>query len=157
MKLGTLALAAVFFLPACATGPVLPPGSACVVNVPRAPFYKYGPAQSFGADMMLEHGTQVSVIERSMGYVRVMTQNGFTGYVSGDHLDPLPPATPKKEPERVVTNRKLPRVFSAPVKRSNVAPTPGDPLFDMNDVPLPVQDEPKPAAPPPATAPPPTN
>jgi len=132
---------------------VIPPGTICVVSVPRAPLFKYGPAQSFGADLQLDYGTRVSMIERSMGYCRVMTEHGITGYIADDQIDPLPPEPKPKEPPRVVTNRKLPRVFSAPVKRSNVAPVPGDPLFDMSDVPLPTHDEPatitKPASEPP--------
>jgi hypothetical protein len=66
----------------------------------------------------------------------------LTGYVSTDDLKPLPPEPKPKEKERVVTNRKLPRLFSAPVKRSDVKPTPGEPLFDINDVPLPMSDTP---------------
>lgn len=137
-----MALTAAFLVGCTTPRAVIPPGTICVVNVPRAPLFKYGPAQSFGADLQLDYGTRVSMIERSMGYCRVMTQHGITGYIADDQIDPLPPEPKPKQPERVVTNRKLPRVFSAPVKRSNVAPVPGDPLFDMNDVPLPVRDEP---------------
>lgn len=130
------------FLTACAgPGPVIPPGTACIINTPRAPFYKYGPAQSFGADLLLSYGTRVTMLERSLGFSRVMGEHGITGYVASDQLEPLLPE-PKAPDQRIVTNRKLPRIFSGPIKRSNVAPTPGDPLFDVNDVPLPMRDEP---------------
>jgi hypothetical protein len=124
---------------ACANGPHVPPGTSCEVTSPRAPFYKYGPAQTFGADDMLEHGTRVTLVQRSMGFSRVMLASGVTGYISNDDINPLAPE-PSAKPGSTVTNRKLERVFTAPVKRSNVKPTPGDPLFDVNDVPLPMKD-----------------
>jgi hypothetical protein len=84
------------------------------------------------------------MVERDFGFSRVMLTNGVTGYVGTEDLRPIPPEPkPKEQPkQRVVTNRKLPRLFSAPVKRSNVESTPGDPLFDINDVPLPMSDNP---------------
>lgn len=85
------------------------------------------------------------MLERSVGFSRVMGEHGISGYVASDQLEPLPPE-PKVPDQRIVTNRKLPRVFSGPIKRSNVAPTPGDPLFDVNDVPLPIHDD-SPASP----------
>jgi hypothetical protein len=130
------------FLGACAApGPVIPPGTVCVINAPRAPFYKYGPAQSFGADFLLPYGTRVTMIQRSVGFSQVMGEHGISGYVASDQLEAVPPE-PKVRDQRLVTNRKLPRMFSGAIKRSNVAPTPGDPLFDVNDVPLPIHEEP---------------
>lgn len=140
------ALALAGLLAACANKVQMPPGTVFEVQSSRAPFYKYGPAQTFGADEALPQGTRVTLVQREMGFSRVMLANGVTGYVSTDDLAvvaPEPKATPSP---RVVTNRKLPRLFSAPVKRSNVQPTPGEPLFDINDVPLPMSDTPpKPA------------
>ena len=135
-------------LVACASGPQIPPGSSCEVTASRAPFYKYGPAQSFGADDMLAAGTRLTLIQRSMGFSRVMLASGVTGYVSNDDISAVAPEVPPA-PGSVVTNRKLDPLFTAPSKsgkpkRSNVQPTPGDPLFDVNDVPLPVKEEPKP-------------
>lgn len=132
----------------CAGGPQIPPGSSCEVSALRAPFYKYGPAQAFGADDMLASGTRVTLIQRSMGFSRVMLASGVTGYISNDDLSPVAPEAPV-DPASVVTNRKLEPMFTAPsksakVKRSNVQPTPGDPLFDVSDVPLPMKEEPKP-------------
>jgi len=132
-------------LTGCATGPVLPPGAAVEVSSARAPFYKYGPAQTFGADDMLPQGTRLTLLQRSMGFSRVMQLNGQTGYIANEDISPVAPE-PKPKPGTVVTNRKLDRLFgpSAPTKRSNVRPTPGDPLFDVNDVPLPMKEEPAP-------------
>jgi hypothetical protein len=82
------------------------------------------------------------MVERDFGFSRVTQVNGVTGYVASDELKPIPPEPAAKPNERVVTNRKLPRLFSAPVKRSDVRPTPSEPLFDINDVPLPMSDAP---------------
>jgi hypothetical protein len=82
------------------------------------------------------------MVERDFGFSRVLLANGVTGYVATDELKPLQPEPEPKPKERIVTNRKLPRLFSAPVKRSDVQSTPGDPLFDINDVPLPMSDNP---------------
>jgi hypothetical protein len=82
------------------------------------------------------------MVERDFGFSRVVLTNGVTGYVATDELRPLPPEPVEKPKDRIVTNRKLPRLFSAPVKRSDVQSTPGDPLFDINDVPLPMSDNP---------------
>lgn len=153
------ALAGAALLGACAGGPAVPPGSSCEITSPRAPFYKYGPAQTFGADETLASGTRVTLIQRSMGFSRVMLASGVTGYVSNDDLSPAAPEEIPK-PGSVVTHRKLDPLFSAPSKpskpkHSNAQGTPGDPLFDVNDVPLPMKDEPKPElrASPPETRP----
>lgn len=143
-SLGLLGLA--LALAACASsGPQLPPGAKLQVTASRAPFYKYGPAQTFGADDMLAFGTPITLLQRSMGFSRVMQANGTTGYISNDEIGPAI-AEKLPAPGTVVTNRKIERVFSAPIKRSAVKPTPGDPLFDVSDVPLPMKDEPKPPA-----------
>jgi len=145
-------LGAALALAACASGPQVPPGTTCEITAGRAPFYKYGPAQSFGADEMLAAGTRVTLLKRSMGFSHVMLGNGQSGYVSNDEIAP---ASPEKlpDPNSVVTHRRLDPLFTAPNKSgkpsaprrtSNVQPTPGDPLFDVNDVPLPQKEEPKP-------------
>lgn len=146
-------------LAGCAAGPQLPSGTSCEITAERAPFYKYGPAQAFGADDMLGKGTRVTLISRSMGFSRVMLSSGITGYVSNDDVAPAAPEEMPK-PGSVVTNRRLEPLIGTPgkkgrssqpgitgtgaPKRSNVAPTPNDPLFNVDDVPLPMKDEPKP-------------
>jgi hypothetical protein len=123
----------------CASGPAIAPGSAFEVGVQRAPFYKYGPAQSFGADESLDQGTRVTMLKRDMGFSRVMLADGTAGYVANDDLRPIAegPATSG----RIVPRRRSEEAASSgPIKRSNVAPTPGEPLFDVNDVPLPAPD-----------------
>lgn len=136
-------LALALALSACASsGPRIPPGSQMEISAARAPFYKYGPAQTFGADDMLPAGTRVTLIQRSMGFSRVMQASGITGYVSNEDLRPAPAEPPPPAPGTVKTNRKLEKLFTAPAKRSYVKPTPSDPLFDVSDVPLPMKDEP---------------
>jgi hypothetical protein len=137
-------LALAGLLSACATKSPVPPGTACETTT-KAMFYKYGPAQTFGADQSLAEGTRVTLVSREFGYSRVALSNGVTGYVSSDELRPLPPEPkPKDKPPRVASRSrgKLPRLFSAPVKRSDVESVPGDPLFDITDVPGAMNDSP---------------
>lgn len=139
----------------CATNaPLLPPGTSMVVNAPNTALYKYGPAQSFGADFTLKYGTKVTLIERSFGYYRVMTDTGTAGYVASEDLDVIPPEPLKKlEPRSTASNTH--RTYSGPIKRSDVQPIPGDPLFDIDDVPMPMPEKTasKPAAEKPAPKP----
>jgi hypothetical protein len=72
-----------------------------------------------------------------------MRPNGLTGYVATEDLQPMAPEQPHKAPPRLASNRKVDRpegTFTGPARRSNVKPTPEDPLFDINDVPLPVKE-----------------
>jgi hypothetical protein len=148
-RAASVALSLAGVLCGCAgTSTFIPPGAVCEIAATRAPFYKYGPAQAFGADDSLTQGTRVTMVERDFGFSRVMLANGVTGYVATDDVKLVPPEPPPKPNERVVTNRKLPQLFHAPVKKSDVHSTPGEPLFDINDVPLPMSDNPP--KPPPA-------
>ena len=141
MRRAVISVAVLLSFAGCANqAQVIPAGNPCVVTAARAPLFKYGPAQSFGADLTLEHGARVTMIERGFGFSRVMSESGITGYVSNDDFDPVAPE-PKKKAEPAVTARTLPRAFSGPVRRSQVAPTPGDPLFDVSDSPLPMHDD----------------
>ena len=120
-----------------------PPGSRFLVSAQSAQFFKYGPAQSFGADFVLPKGQRVIMLDRSFGFSRVMTDDGITGWVASEELSPAPP-----EPRRVAakggrrnTGGGTPRLFSGPRKNSNVDSVPGDPLFDMSDLPPPMPEE----------------
>ena len=59
-----------------------PPGSRFLVSAHSAQFYKYGPAQSFGADFVLPKGQRLIMLDRSFGFSRVMTDDGITGWVA---------------------------------------------------------------------------
>ena len=106
-----------------------------MVTAPRSQFYKYGPAQAFGADMVLPHGQKVTMLETSFGYSKVMTAEGISGYVASDEIEPAPPEPP---PPKATPTPKGKRGLSGGKPRRNEAEvTPGSPLFDMGDVPPP--------------------
>lgn len=125
----------------CVSNGPMPPTDKFLVAVNSAQFYKYGPAQAFGADFTLPAGQKVTMLDRQFGYSRVMLEDGTSGYVATDDLKPAPPEPPPK-PVRKSTGTGS-RSSGKP-KRSNVQPVPTDPLFDINDVPLPLPDEPEP-------------
>jgi hypothetical protein len=123
---------------ACTTGKTAAAGNRYIVTGGNAQFYKYGPAQSFGSDFVIPRGRKLTMVQRAFGYSRVTTDDGVTGYISTDDIalappePPPPPATPvpRREPTSHVR------------KRSNVQGTPGEPLFDVNDVPMPLPGDP---------------
>lgn len=130
---------------ACTTSaPVDPKIINYVVSVRSAPFYKYGPAQAFGADMNLQSGQHVTMMTRQFGYSRVMLDDGVSGWVPTDDLKPAPATpVPKPSPPPVSAMPWANRPNPAP---SKFKPSP-DPLFDVNDVPpppLPSKPEKKP-------------
>jgi hypothetical protein len=137
-----LALACLALLTACEN--TIPSGASYVVAVPKAAFYKYGPAQSFGPDFMLDQDTKVTIIQHAMGFSRVTTDNGLSGYISNDDLKPAPPQAPSPQ-ESAAAKRRLSSVFAPKPKRSEFQPTPGSPLFEGDLPPLPDNSEPKPA------------
>ena len=128
----------------------IPSGASYVVSVPKAAFYKYGPAQSFGPDFMLDEDTRVTILQHSMGFSRVSTNTGLSGYISNDDLKPAPPAPPTPQ-ESAAAYRKLNQVFSpnSPKQKrggSDLQPTPGSPLVESGDLsPLPENNESKPS------------
>jgi hypothetical protein len=124
----------------CKTSEVaVPAGSRYVVSSDNAQFYKYGPAQSFGPDFVVPKGQRLTMLQRSFGYSRVTTDAGVTGYIASDDIAPAPPepAAPPQPDATGATSRP---------KRSNVRGTPGEPLFDVNDVPMPLPTDPPKAA-----------
>jgi hypothetical protein len=135
-----IALTGAGLLAACATKQVKV-GTRYMITAPKTAFYKYGPAQSFGPDTTLQRGTVVTMLESTWGFCHVMTDSGMSGYVSSDDLKVAPPmpATPKPVP---VGNPNGPRFSSAKPKQNYIRPTPGGPLFDVNDVPMPLPDDP---------------
>lgn len=62
-----------------------------IVSVPQTAMFRYGPAQSFGADFNLKQGQRVVMMRREYGYSRVMTDEGQSGYVATEDLSPAPP------------------------------------------------------------------
>ena len=122
----------------CATGAAGP--GRYVVTSPKSPFYKYGPAQAFGADFALNRGQQVTVVEASFGFAKVTTDDGIAGYMPSDDLIPAPP-------DPLPQLRATPRTASRRIRGDNVRREPstiepGLPLFDGSDIPLPTNSEP---------------
>ena len=121
---------------------IAPPGSRFLVSTQSAQFYKYGPAQSFGADFVLPKGQRIIMLERSFGFSRVMTDDGITGWVASEDISPAPPE-PRTSASAAGRRGAAPdRMYSGPRKQSKVEAVPGDPLFDMSDLPPPMPDEP---------------
>lgn len=117
-----------------------------VVSAQKAAFFKYGPAQTFGADFQLAQGQTVTLLERSVGFSRVLGENGITGYVANEdiQLAAVPKAT---MPLNVAGKRESRSVSQKPgtQKHSHVEASPDTPLFDVSDLPaLPVGPAAKP-------------
>lgn len=129
----------VCLLGGCASSGPMPPTNKFLVSVKSAQFYKYGPAQAFGADFTLAAGQKVTMLDRQFGFSRVMLEDGTSGYMATEELKPAPPDPPPPKPVR---KSRTSGWSSGKPKRSNVLPVPTDPLFDINDVPLPLPDEP---------------
>jgi len=116
------------------------------VSAMKAPFYKYGPAQAFGADFALVRGQHVTMVERGFGFSRVLTDDGVSGFVSTDDIASSPDPLPTK-PRPLVASRRGGSSSggsggSGPRRKPAVMPEPDDGLFNVNDVPLPSDPEP---------------
>ncbi len=137
-----VALASTAAFTACEN--TIPSGASYVVSVPKAGFYKYGPAQTFGPDLSLDQDTRLTILQHGMGFSRVVTSDGTSGYISNDDIKPAPPATPTPQ-ESAQARSRLNPVFGTKTKPSNMQPVPGSPLFENNDLPpLPDNGTPKP-------------
>ena len=138
-------LTALALLSACATKQAKA-GTRYVITAPKTAFYKYGPAQSFGPDTTLPQGTIVTMLESTWGFCHVMTDTGLGGYVSSDDLKLAPPAAATPNPTPADNSRK-PQFFSGRPKQNTIRPTPGGPLFDVNEAPMPLPDNNPPPGP----------
>ncbi len=134
----------------CASSGPQPATNQYLVSVPKAQFYKYGPAQAFGADSVLPQGQRVTMLKREFGYSRIALADAQTGYIATDEIAPAPPEPP---PPRATPPPKGKRgavagLSTAKPRRSNVQPVSEDPLFDITDIPLPMPADPStPASP----------
>ncbi len=134
------ALSCLAALTACEN--TIPSGASYVISAPKAGIYKYGPAQSFGPDFMLDEGTEVTIIQHSMGFSRVTTPTGISGYVSNDDIKPAPPKPPTAR-EAAIAKSRLGPVFGPKSKPGDIQPVPGSPLFEGGE-PLPEKEPAKP-------------
>ena len=67
----------------------MPPTNKFLVSVKSAQFYKYGPAQAFGADFTLAQGQKVTMLERQFGFSRVMLE-AYPNLILNIHPSLLP-------------------------------------------------------------------
>ena len=137
-------LAALGLLMACATSKTAGGQTGrFIVSVPKAAFYKYGPAQSFGPDLQLGQGQRITKLENGYGFSHVMTDDGTTGYISNEDIKPAPP-------EGTAAGQKpgTPASSGSSSRRGgrsrNNLPTAPMPSLDINDVPLPMPDNSEP-------------
>ena len=133
--LSCLAAVALSLLSGCAGG-----GGAgrYVVTAPKSPFYKYGPAQAFGADFALNRGQKVTVVENSFGFSKVTTDDGIAGFMATEDLTPSPDPVPQVRAAARTASRRI--GGGAPRKAPSYV-EPGLPLFDGSDLPLPSNAE----------------
>lgn len=118
-----------------------------VVSVSQTPIFRYGPAQSFGADFSLTQGQHVVMLKREFGYSRVMTDEGQTGYVATEDLKPAPPPPAPPTPTDPGVSAALLRQLGAGGAgrtRASSANTravlEAGPLFGGEEPPLPARD-----------------
>lgn len=119
-----------------------------LISAPTAEFFKYGPAQSFGADFILKKGERVTMLSRDWGFCRVLTENGVAGYVATEDIVAAPAPAPVK---RIASTRGVPVPIGLPrggASSRTSRPSgeflgnPNDALFNVNDVPMPMPDDP---------------
>jgi hypothetical protein len=110
-----------------------PKSTSYIVAASTSSFYKYGPAQAFGADLTLSQGQRLTMLSRQFGFSRVMLENGTSGFVSNDDIKPAPP-TPVPKPTPAPSKGFLGR--GKVPQGSNFKPNP-QPLFDVGDIPPP--------------------
>jgi hypothetical protein len=121
-----LALPVLVGLLGCAAAGVARPGSRFAVAGGDSQFYKYGPAQAFGADATLPKGEKVTLIKQDFGFSQVRRENNETGYIATDALRLLPPDPVRPTPKTVAAKRRSgsPRAKPAP-----------EPQLDLTDLP----------------------
>jgi len=142
-KLPSVLFAALGILSGCSSGGGAP--GRYVVTSAKSPFYKYGPAQTFGPDFALDRGQKVTVVQSSFGFAKVTTDDGTSGYMPTDDLAPAPAeaAAQVRAPARTASRpiRGEETFVPPPRKKGPAQVESGLPLFDANDIPLPSNAE----------------
>lgn len=97
---------------------------------------------------MLKKGERLTMLDRQWGFSKVMTANGVPGYVASEDIDPVPASA--AGPRIASAARRNPVQIGTPGRmsssrqnriRNEILADPGDPLFNVNDVPLPMPDD----------------
>ncbi len=131
-----------FMLSACATPSADPHTTAYTVSAVTTPFYKYGPAQAFGADETLSNGAHLTMLKREFGYSHVMLDNGLSGYVATDDLKAAPPLLAMTKGQPKLASGLFPRRKQTLGGGSKPQPLPAFDLRDVPPPPLPSNPEP---------------
>lgn len=107
-KLSIPAMIAAFCLAGCATLSFEPGKEPeFVVSVDFAKFFIVGPGQSRGPDASLRTGEPVKMLRREMGFSFVQLEDGRSGYVANEEIEPAPEplAVPQKKRPRTKPDR----------------------------------------------------
>ena len=105
-----------------------PHTTSFITSAASTPFYKYGPAQAFGADENLNAGTHLTMLKRDFGYSRVMMDNGVSGFVPTEDVKPAPPPAAPKPAQKSIFNGWF---------GHRTAPKQPEPKLDLRDIPPP--------------------
>lgn len=111
------------------------------VTAKETQLYRFGPAQTSGADSVLKQGRRLIMLRQEYGYSRVKTEDDQqTGFVANEHIAPAPP--PKKTPGGTAGNPfgNLPPLPSRGtgipgVSSANRAVIQSGPLFGPSELP----------------------
>ena len=129
-----------FFAGCAGLDPIKGDGYYSVI-VKETQLYRFGPAQTSGADALLKQGRRLIMLRQEYGYSRVKTEDDFqTGFVVNEHIAPAPPPVQKSAglpgnpfgnlPPLPSRGTGVPGVSSA-----NRAVIQSDPLFGGSDLP----------------------
>lgn len=68
----------------------------------QAPLYRLGPQQAAPPEERLAKGDHLRLLRREFGYSFALLDDGQTGYIGNEDIEPAPPspAPPPPEPER---------------------------------------------------------
>ena len=100
-----------------------------IVKVGSTPFYRLGPAQLNGSDMILPKDTLVTLVRPEIGWSKVKLGSGDQGYVANDDLTVAPAAAiAAVNPPSVKRSRTIQvdpdSSFSLPEPSPDIEPTP---------------------------------
>jgi hypothetical protein len=111
-------------------------GKFFAIMADSAPFYQYGPQQSYGPDKKLPKDALVTLIRSSFGYCKVKLASGEQGYVASQDIQVAPPAMVAAATAPAATSSAAKRVRFDP-SDPRFAPPPAELLPDIEPTPIP--------------------
>ena len=114
-----------------------------IVKVDSTPFYRFGPAQFTGSDMILPKDTLVTLVRAETGWSKIKLTSGDQGYVANEDLTIAPSAAiTAVKPPHVRRSRTFQAdpdpSFSLPEPSTDIQPTPISTPPDIEPTPIPV-------------------